>query len=113
MSFWRRLFTPREPSVDVIASVKTVTPEQPDPKVLEQAKALGLRPDMWVMTEFGVGILQGFLDDNLVVMLVKPDGTNRELIAAASCRQASWDDVPEPRKHISDSQAAALGYTRR
>lgn len=76
---------------------------------------LGVRHGMWVMTEFGVGIVTGTDVENRVlkVNLANEDGTNKENISVGSgvVRQATYNEIPSPRRvGLERNRALAMGY---
>jgi hypothetical protein len=79
-----------------------------------QAERLLLRQGMWVQTSSGVGILLGLTAEGVArVMLVDEEGLNRLEIStsSASLRQATFAEIPDPRKPHPDL-GDRMGYRR-
>lgn len=101
------------PSEDAVKHV--VYAEAPSLDFNRPFAILGVRHGMWVLTEFGVGIVTGTDLDNRVlkVSLTNDDGTNKELISVSSnvVRQAKYDEIPSPRREgLERDRALAMGY---
>lgn len=65
---------------------------------------------MWVMTDYGIGIL--FDISKGIVHLVGQDGQTTEAVVVNlnGIRQAKWKEIPECRRQITEEEGKALGY---
>lgn len=84
---------------------------EPAPKVNSiSLHEKGMRKNMWVMTEYGVGIITGCNEFGvMVVALVKPDGNNvmeidendkavTKVVYLDNARAATIDEIPVTRR---------------
>lgn len=87
---------------------KEVTPKVLNPILLDY---IGWRPNMWVVTPDGVGIIFKLgkiceihlVDENGVTVLVREYNI-------LSLRQAKFLEIPKARRGFSKETAASLGY---